>query len=72
VWKIDTQGGWRADSVHTEARPRRAKEATVPIDLPLDELLVPPEWDLEWGDLLLPEELPRARTPWYSDWDERE
>ena len=44
----------------------------MPIDLSLDELLVPPEWDLEWGDLLLPEELPRARTPWYSDWDERE
>jgi len=49
------------------------KEVTVPPDPPLDELLLsPPEWDIDWDDLLLPLELPAARSAWYSDWDEQE
>jgi len=42
-------------------------------DPPFDELLLaPPEWDVDWDDLLLPEVLPPARRQWYSDWDEQE
>lgn len=36
------------------------------------QLLVPPEWEVDWDDLVISEITPPARTPWYADWDERD
>jgi hypothetical protein len=73
VWKDDTKGVWRSGRQSAEARASQGKEAAVPPDPLLDEpLLLPPEWEIDWDDLLLPEERAPTRTRWYSDWDEQE
>jgi hypothetical protein len=49
------------------------KESTVATDHPIENvLLAPPEWDIDWDDLLLLDDLPLTRAPWYADWDECE
>jgi hypothetical protein len=57
-----------------QGRATQPKEATVPPDQILEDLLLlPPEWELDWDGLLLPDLLPSDRlVTWIADWDEAE